>query len=132
MDVVAPAVRGAFLNLHRVFANKAAQEINQRTFIVVQMKSFSPFPTLSETYIARLCLAVPSAGGFEGQPVADFNTIRVYSSGLELTDVQKHIRSAPSTPMNPKPRSAFHIFNLSAANLFPLRLQGIPQLTKTT
>jgi hypothetical protein len=82
MDVVAPAVRGAFLNLHRVFANKAAQEINQRTFIVVQMKSFSPFPTLSETYIARLRLSVPGAADFEGQPIANLELVRIYSGVL--------------------------------------------------
>jgi hypothetical protein len=41
-DVAAFGVGGAFLNLHRLFANKAAQEINQWAFIVVQMKSFSP------------------------------------------------------------------------------------------
>jgi hypothetical protein len=42
-DVVAFTVGDAFLNLHCLFAFKAAQQINQRAFIVVQMKSFRHF-----------------------------------------------------------------------------------------
>jgi hypothetical protein len=40
-DVVAFTVGHAFLDLHCLFAKKAAQQINQRAFIIVQMKSFS-------------------------------------------------------------------------------------------
>jgi hypothetical protein len=40
-DVVAITVGRAFLNLHRLSAKIAAQETNQRAFIIVQMKSFS-------------------------------------------------------------------------------------------
>jgi hypothetical protein len=38
-DVAAFGVGGAFLNLHRLFANETAQELYQRAFIVVQMIS---------------------------------------------------------------------------------------------
>jgi hypothetical protein len=38
-DVVALRIWRAFLNSHRLFAYKAAQKINQRAFIVVQMMS---------------------------------------------------------------------------------------------
>jgi hypothetical protein len=40
-NVVAITVGRAFLDLHCLFAKKATQEINQRAFIIVQMKSFS-------------------------------------------------------------------------------------------
>jgi hypothetical protein len=50
-NVVAITVGRAFLDLHRLSAKKAAQETNQRAFIIVQMKSFSharqPYPNES-------------------------------------------------------------------------------------
>jgi hypothetical protein len=42
-EVVAVRVRRAFLNLHCLFASKAAQEINQRAFVIVQRKAFNHF-----------------------------------------------------------------------------------------
>jgi hypothetical protein len=55
-DVVAFTVRNAFLNLHCLATSKAAQEINQRAFIVVQSKSvchysalLKPWPQLTKT-----------------------------------------------------------------------------------
>jgi hypothetical protein len=39
-DVVAFPVGGASLNFHCLFANKAAQQINQGAFIVIQMRFF--------------------------------------------------------------------------------------------
>jgi hypothetical protein len=46
------------------------------------------------SHIAGLRHAVPSAGGFEGQPIANFYSVRIYSCSLQLIDVQKRIRSA--------------------------------------
>jgi len=43
-DVVTFGVGGAFLNLHRLFANDADQEIYQRAFVVVQWDFSSPRP----------------------------------------------------------------------------------------
>jgi hypothetical protein len=39
-DIAAFRVGHAFLNLHRLFANKAAQQIDQRAFIVIQIRIF--------------------------------------------------------------------------------------------
>jgi hypothetical protein len=53
-DVVAIGVGRAFLNLHCLFANKATQKIDQRTFIVVQTgffrrpSHFQPSPSPSD------------------------------------------------------------------------------------
>jgi hypothetical protein len=48
-DVVAFRVGHAFLNVHCLLAFKAAQEIDQRAFIIVQMKVLqSLLPTLPE------------------------------------------------------------------------------------
>jgi hypothetical protein len=43
--IVAPGIGTAFLNPHRLFANDAAQKINQRAFVVVQWTLSSPRPT---------------------------------------------------------------------------------------
>jgi hypothetical protein len=40
-DIVTLRIGRAFLNPHWLFAYKAAQKINQRIFIVVQMMSFN-------------------------------------------------------------------------------------------
>jgi hypothetical protein len=57
-DVVTVSVRHAFLNLHGLLAYKAGQQIHQRAFIVVQMKSFSHvFPIVPErgTFASSVC-----------------------------------------------------------------------------
>jgi hypothetical protein len=54
-DVVTLRIGRAFLNSHCLFANKAAQKINQRAFIVVQMMSFD---NTALTQIVRISAAM--------------------------------------------------------------------------
>jgi hypothetical protein len=49
---------------------------------------------LRHSHIAGFRLPIASAGGFESQPLANFDSVRIYSRSLQLIDVQKHIRTA--------------------------------------
>jgi hypothetical protein len=46
------------------------------------------------SHIAGFRLAIARNGTFEGEPIADFDSIGIYSRTFQLIDVQKHIRSA--------------------------------------
>jgi hypothetical protein len=45
-------------------------------------------------HIAGLRLAVPGAGGFEGQSIANPDFVRINSRALQVIDMQKRIRAA--------------------------------------
>src|ERR1700738_690107 len=56
--------------------------------------ALSPCSTMRisrRSHIAGFRLAVASGGGFESQPVANFDSVRIYSRSLQLIDMQKHV-----------------------------------------
>jgi hypothetical protein len=64
---------------------------------VAHFFAFRPNSTmrmLRRSHIAGFRLPIASAGGFESQPLANFDSVRIYSRSLQLIDVQKHIRTA--------------------------------------
>jgi hypothetical protein len=73
---------------------------------------------LRHSHIAGFRLPIAGAGGFESQPLANFDSVRIYSRSLQLVDVQNISGPPASSVINPKPRSAFHIFNFPAPILF--------------
>jgi hypothetical protein len=46
------------------------------------------------SHIAGLDLAIPSARGFKGQSIANFDLVWINSCGLQVINVQKHIWAA--------------------------------------
>jgi hypothetical protein len=68
-------------------------------------------------------LAVPRAGDFEREPVANPNLFGIYSCGLKIIDVQKHIRTAGVVCDKSEATVSLPHFKFSSAHLFPLRLQ---------
>ncbi len=57
------------------------------------------------SHIAGLDLAIPSARGFKGQSIANFDLVWINSCGLQVINVQKHIwaaseKSAQRQPMD--------------------------------
>jgi hypothetical protein len=102
-DVHTVSVGRAFLDLHCLTTYDAVQQIDEGAFVVVGIVlavphffAFSPSSTmrmLRHSHIAGFRLPIASAGGFESQPLANFDSVRIYSRSLQLVDVQKHIRT---------------------------------------
>jgi hypothetical protein len=74
------------------------------------------------SHFARLRLAVTSACGFERQPIANPDFVRINSSGLQLADVQKHIGSAAVDSNKSEAAVGIPHFQFAGAHLFPFRL----------
>ncbi len=75
-----------------------------------------------EPNVAGFRLPVAGAGNVERESVANPDLIEIYPRRFQVIDVQKNISGPPaSSAINPKPRSAFHIFSFPAPIYFPNR-----------
>jgi hypothetical protein len=70
--------------------------------------------------VAGLGLAFSGVFNIECQPIAFANIVGIDARRLQRGEVEKRIRTARIVSVKPKPRSAFHIFNMPVAiPIFP-------------
>jgi hypothetical protein len=82
----------------------------------------SSCPSSPAPNVAGFRLAVASAGGVERESIANPNLIGIYSCGLKIIDVQKHIRTACVVCDKSEATVCLPHFKFSSAHLFPLRV----------
>jgi hypothetical protein len=124
-------VNPTFVVERRPFAKDSRRaEIDIRVVTAVHL-DFAFSPSSREPNVVGFRLAIASAGDFEREPVANPILFGIYSCGLKIIDVQKHIRTAGVDCDKSEATVCLPHFKFSSAHLFPLRLQLQPDLKKT-
>src|SRR6202158_923418 len=88
-------------------------------YLVVHFFTFSPSPRKSaHPNIAGFGLTIAGVGGFESNPIANSNSVRILLCGFQLIDMQKHVGT--TTVVCDKSESAVSIPHLqfSSTHLF--------------